>query len=139
MSGVTYDIEIHGLGEIRRSLKEIDAKLPSELRKRMNRSAKIIVDEAKPRIPRVTGKAAGSVRASSTTMMARVSGGGGKVPYYGWLDFGGYGGRNKKAFRTFYSEGRYIYAAYFANRDRFFDDLEKGLVELTERAGLDVT
>lgn len=131
-------VQISGLREFQRSLKSVDSKLGSELRKRMNVSANIIVADAKPDIPKVTGAAASTVKARSTQLSARVIGGGNKAPYYGWLDFGGWGGRNKKAHRPFYSEGRFIYAAYYRRRAGFFDDLERGLRELAERSGLAV-
>lgn len=131
-------IGVVGLNKFVKSLKTVDSKLPSELRKRMNVSANIVVEAAKPKVPVVSGTARGSIKARSTTKTARVIGGGNKAPYFGWIDFGGYGGTNKKNYRTIEQDGRYIYPAYFEHRDEFFADLERGLVELTERAGLDV-
>jgi hypothetical protein len=60
------------------------------------------------------------------------------VPYYPWLDFGGRVGRSRSVVRPYLKQGRYIYRAYFANRDRFAQLLEDTLVDVARQAGLEV-
>lgn len=132
-------VQVKGLKEFRKELKAIDNDLPKAMRVALNKSAEIVIDEARPKVPKKTGRAASTVKARSTQTAARVVGGGNKAPYYGWLDFGGWGGRNKKVHRPFYKEGRYIYAAYYRHADDFRKVLEASLVDVAKQAGMEVT
>jgi hypothetical protein len=134
----TVKVQITGMKEFVKAVKAVDPEHAKQLRKDLNRAADVIVTEARSRIPSVTGKAKGSVKAASTQKMARVTGGGNKAVYYGWLDFGGWGGRNKSVYRNFIREGRYIYAAYYEMRTEFFDGVELGLRIAAANAGLKV-
>lgn len=129
-------IEIVGLREFNRSLRQLDKNLPKGLRLAGNAAANIVVDEAKPRVPRRSGKAAGSVKAASTRTAARVSGGGPKVPYYPWLDFGGRVGRRHQTKRPFIKEGRYIWAAFADRKPEVQQTLHQELAALARSAGL---
>lgn len=131
-------IKIDGLRQFSKSLKQLDADLPKALRVAFNGATEIVVTEARPKVPKVSGKAAGSIKARSTRTAARVVGGSTRVPYLPWLDFGGRVGRNRSVRRPFLKEGRYIYKAFFANRDRFGDALQDALVDVAEQAGLEV-
>lgn len=130
-------IEIKGLREFSRQLRKLDNDLPKGLRLIGNDAANVVVDKARPLIPRLTGAAAGSLKAKSTRTAARVSAGGRKVPYYGWLDFGGRVGRHNSVSRPFMKEGRYIWKTFSEERTKVQDVMEKGLKQLAERAGLE--
>lgn len=132
-------IKIEGLRAFSKSLQQLDSDLPKALRVAFNGATQIVVDEAKPKVPKISGKAASSVKARSTRTAARIVGGGNKAPWYPWLDFGGRVGRNRSVRRPFLKEGRYIYKAFFANRDRFGELLQESLVDVAEQAGLEVT
>lgn len=131
-------IEVHGLREFRRNLRRMDRNLPKGLRTAGNKAAEVVVKHAKPKVPRRTGRAAGSVRAASTTSAARVAGGGARVPYYPWLDFGGAVGRNNSVKRPFYKTGRYIWKSFAEHKAQVQDELLEALVEVAESAGVEV-
>lgn len=131
-------IRISGLREFNRNLRQLDRSLPKGLRLAGNKAADIVVTEAKPRVPRRTGRAAASVRAASTRTSARVRGGGAKVPYYPWLDFGGRVGRNNSVSRPFIKEGRYIWKAFADRRADVQDELHDALVDVARSAGIEV-
>ena len=132
-------IKVTGLKEFQRGLKVIDRELPKALRLALNDAANLVVDEAVPKIPRRSGRAAKSVKARSTQKAARVVGGGNRVPYYPWLDFGGSVGRKGSVKRPFLTKGRYIFDAFFRNRERFTDKLAENVVDVARRAGIEVT
>jgi hypothetical protein len=136
---VADPIKIDGLSQFRANLKTLDRELPKALRLAFNAAADIVVDDAKPRVPSRSGRARGTVKAKSTQSYSRVSGGGNKAPYYPWLDFGGKVGRNRSVARPFIKDGRYIYHAYYANRNRYVEVLEASLVKVAEQAGIEVT
>jgi hypothetical protein len=117
----------------------MNTELPKGLRLANNEAAQVIVDWARPRVPYKTGKARASLRASSTRTSARVSGGGKRVPWYAWLDFGGRVGPKRSVKRAFIKEGRYIYRGYAENVDEIHDILLAALVKVAEESGLDVT
>jgi hypothetical protein len=131
-------IQVRGLTEFVRSLRKINTDLPRELRVALNVGANLVVDWAQPRVAHKSGKAARSVRASSTRTAARVTGGGARVPYYPWLDFGGRVGRKRSVHRAFLPGGRYIYPGYVARQDEVTDEVTRALVEVAQRAGFDV-
>lgn len=137
---MTEAIKIEGLNEFVRNLKKLNSDLPKAVRKAFNDAANVVVEDARPGIPKRSGKAQASVRAASTQTAARVKGGGNKAPYYPWLDFGGRVGRRKSVKRAFLKEGRFIYDAYFRNRDsgKFEQVMTDALVAVVEGAGIGV-
>jgi hypothetical protein len=134
-----YSVQVTGLKEFVKAIKQVDPEHAKELRKLLNRAADVIVREARPRVPQVSGRASSTVKPQSTQKMARVVGGGNRAPYYGWLDFGGWGGTKKQNYRPMIREGRYIYAAYHDKRQEFFDEAELSIRTAAANAGLKVT
>ncbi len=135
----TAPIRIEGLDRFRAGLRGMDRGLPRALRLALNEAAQLVVDDAVPNIPRLTGRAAVSVRVASSQAAVRVRAGGAKVPYYPWLDFGGKVGRNRSVDRAFFSEGRYIWKSFASKRDEVQATLQRALIGLAESSGLDVT
>ena len=131
-------IRINGLNEYVRSLKKLDSDLPKVLRVAFNAAGEEIITDARRQVPSVSGKAKGSIRASSTQRAFRISGGSKRVPYYPWLDFGGKVGRGKSVNRPFRREGRYIYASYYKHRDELAPLLETALIDAARAAGVEV-
>jgi hypothetical protein len=131
-------IKVTGLVEFQRTLRALDAGLPRMMRLANNAAAQIVVDWAAPRVPRRSGKAGGSVRATSGQREARVTGGGKRVPYYPWLDFGGKVGRGRRVVRPFLPDGRFIYPGYTRNKDKVADALTAAMVQVAAEAGLTV-
>jgi hypothetical protein len=132
-------VRIEGYAAFVKSLKRLDAGLPKANRVAMNAAADIVLDYARPRVPRRTGRAASTLKAKSTQTAVRVQAGGPKAPWYPWLDFGGRVGRNKSVRRPFIGEGRYIYPALSAKRTEFEAALSGVLVDTARSAGLEVT
>lgn len=132
-------VKIEGLSRFIRSVKKMDADLAKTNRKAMNDAVEIVLGYARPRIPRRTGRAAGSLKAQSTQTSARVAAGGNKAPWYPWLDFGGRVGRGKATRRPFIGEGRYLYPSLAAKRRDFEEAMSKALTDTARAAGLEVT
>lgn len=81
--------EVIGLAALRRDLRLLgDAEGLAEVRDGLREAARIVADDARRRIPVVTGLARDSVRPTVSGNTAYVRGGRSTVPYYGWLDFG---------------------------------------------------
>lgn len=131
-------IKITGLAEFNRNLRKLDNDLPKALRLAHNEAAQLIVNWAQPRIPRKSGRAAGTLKAKSTRTESRVQGGSKRVPYYPWLDFGGKVGPKRSVKRPFIKEGRYIYPALSANYDRFAELLTEKLIDVARQAGVEI-
>lgn len=137
MSELIKPIRIEGLREFQAALKGIDGEAQKELRVVLNNVTEVVASAATRRVPRRTGRAAASLRAQSSQREAKVVGGSGKVPYYGFLDFGGRVGRNKSVSRPFVRSGRYLWPAVAANRDTLAKALQEGLVALARKHGLE--
>jgi len=136
MSNPVDPIKITGLRDLQGALKSMDGETQKQLRVVLNTAAETVAAGAARRVPSKTGRAKASLRAASSQREARVMGGSKKVPYYGWLDFGGRIGRDKANRRPFVTGGRYMYPAYSANRDSITKALEAGLTDLARAAGL---
>lgn len=132
-------VEIEGLRQFTKQLKSLDTEAPKALRIAFNDATGLVIDYAKPLIPRRTGRAVGTVKAKSTQTSARVSAGGNRAPYYPWLDFGGKVGRNRSVERPFFKEGRFLWKALIVKRGELQGALEDAIVTAAERAGFEVT
>lgn len=132
-------IRIEGLAQFRAGLKRMDKGLPKGIRVALNSVVDIVVEDARPRIPRRTGRAAASLKAQSTQTKARIKAGGNKAPYFPWLDFGGRTGPGKSIERPFYKKGRYVWLSFADKRDEVTAALDGALADVAKGAGLDVT
>lgn len=135
---VAEPIKIEGLAQFRRDLKKLDSELPKALRLALNEAVELVIDYARPRVPRQSGAAARSIRARSTAGVARVMAGGRRAPYYPWLDFGGRVGRGRSVSRPFHKEGRYLWKALVVKRDELGSRLERVLIDVASRSGIEV-
>lgn len=132
-------VEIVGLRDIVRSLRQVDADAVKALRIAANKAADIVVTEAQRGVPVRSGRARASIKAKSTRTAARVASGGRKAPWMPWLDYGGKVGRHDSATRPFVSDGRYVYPAYRSKRAEFERILRTELAAVVEGAGLEMT
>ena len=132
-------IRIEGLAQFRSGLKRMDKDLPKGIRIALNSVVDIVVDDARPRIPRRTGRAAASLKSQSTQTKARIKAGGNRAPYFPWLDFGGRTGPGRSVERPFFKKGRYVWLSFADKRDEVTEALEGAMVDVARGAGLDVT
>lgn len=139
MATVGDSIRIDGLRDLQKALRQIDGESQKELRVVLNKAAKIVAEAAAVRIPRRSGRAAASIKPRSGQREASVQGGGARVKYYGWLDFGGSVGRNNSVKRPFLRDGRYMYPAYRDRKATVQEELERSLTGLVRKAGLEVS
>jgi hypothetical protein len=137
---MTDKIKIEGLREFQRALKDAEAGTPKMLRDVLNAAVGEVIDYARPRIPKRTGRAAASLKARSSQRAARLAMGGQKAPYMPWLDFGGEGKRRgRPAPRPFIREGRYVYHALAVRKVEITQIMADGMTELARTAGLEVS
>jgi hypothetical protein len=129
-------IQIAGLKEFQKALKDMDRDLPKQLRVALNSASELVIDYARPKVPSRSGRARGSLKVRSSQKAARIAAGGTRAPYYPWLDFGGT--TPKGGTRPFYTKGRYVYPGLDANRDKITQQLEVALTDLAKGAGLQV-
>lgn len=132
-------IRIEGLREFRAGLKAMDKDLPKGIRVALNSVVDIVVDDARPRIPRRSGRAANSLKSQSTQSKARIKAGGSRAPYFPWLDFGGRTGPGGSVQRPFFKKGRYVWLSFADKRAEVTHALDGALGDVARGAGLDVT
>jgi phage gpG-like protein len=132
-------IKITGLRELQASLRQANKDLPKGLRIALNLASAEVIDYAEPRFPKLTGRAAGSLKARSSQREARVALGGNRAPYAPWLDFGGEGRRKgRPPARPFLTAGRYVYRGVAERHDRITEIMAKALADVARGAGLTV-
>lgn len=136
---IVEPIEIEGLRQFMRNLRDLDQALPKALRLAGNEAAGYVVDDARSRMPRRSGRGAKSVKAKSTRTAVRITEGGKAAPYVPWLDYGGRVGPNKSVVRKFEPDGRYVYPAFGDNRERIDESYRNALRTIARSAGLEMT
>lgn len=134
---VVDPIKINGLRELQAALRQLDGESQKLLRTTLNEAAETVASGARRRVPTRTGKAAASVKVASSQREARVKAGSAKVPYFGFLDYGGRVGISKSVSRPYVKTGRYMYPTYFANQASIMKGLEQSIQNLITRVGLD--
>jgi hypothetical protein len=132
-------VEIRGLREFRAQLRRLDAAAPEAASRASKRSAELVIDHARPRIPTGparNGHARDTLRAVDAGRRSFVRAGGESHPYYPWLDFGGRVGIRASVRREYIKEGRYIFPAYSAVFPQIKNVIDDELREATRAAGL---
>lgn len=128
-------IDVKGIKELQKSLRKMDADLPKQMRIVLNGASELVLDYARPRFPKRSGRAAASLKARSSQREARIALGGRRAPYAPGLDFGG----GRPQFPPYQRGGRYVYKGLEVNRDEITGLLEQGLTGLARSAGLETT
>lgn len=131
-------IQIVGLAQFRRNLRDLDTALPRALRLAGNEAANLVVDAARVTVPRRSGKAAASIKAKSSQSATRITSGGARAPYMPWLDYGGRVGKNNTARREFIKDGRYVYPAFRRERPNVEKVLREALERVAADAGIEI-
>ena len=129
-------VKVEGLDQLRRDLRKVDKDLPKEVGKAGKAAADIVAQAAKRRIPSKTGKTARAMRAKVSYGGGAVVFGNARVPYAGWLDFGGKRPRDRGISRTPLHEGRFVYPALEANRDRVVREYADAVDDVLRKADL---
>lgn len=128
-------IEIEHLSELQSALRRAQSDLPKALELFLAAAAETTAGDAQGLVPRGPS---GAARASLRAVGPRVTGGGPRAPYFGWLEFGGRTGIDKSVERRFVRGGRYVWPAFDANRKRLLATLDEDVADVVRRAGLDV-
>lgn len=146
-------VKIEGLREWLASMQRLEVEAPRKIvRDTLNRAADLVVQAARMRAPVKTGHLRESIRATSTVNYARVSEGNARVPYAGFIDYGGTVGRARKtvahqraiagrtashrATRPFIKTGRILYPAFQAERLSVITAMNTTLREAVHAVGL---
>jgi len=127
-------------------LRRVAPELGPELTRRLKGAGERVVRDAQRRVRSSTtsgrskGRAAGSIRVTSSGGKVYINGGKKSLPYYGWLDFGGVlqpkGRRRNRQYRPVLKKGRYIYPAIDANRARILEAVTDAVDDTMRDAGL---
>lgn len=130
-------VQVRGIIELRKALREIDRDLPKELAAGLAEAAAIVADEARRRVPRRTGRAAESIKVRKQQSGAALAVGGAKAGYYPWLDFGGTVGRAKAVKRPFIHGGRYVYPSLRDKDREVRAKVDEVLARMAAKAGFE--
>lgn len=83
-----FRIQVTGLKELGAACKKVDTGLPKEVAKINGEAAAALVPAARALAPKLTGRLAGSIRASATARAGVVRAGSASVPYAGPIHWG---------------------------------------------------
>jgi len=130
-------VEIRGIKELGRAFKQIDDDLAPELKSRFMGIASDVATTAQGKVPRISGKAAGSIKPRASVRGASIAFGGTAAPYMPWLNFGGRVGRRKSIVRERVTPDRYIYTTIGQKRDDISDAADDAIVDVARHAGFE--
>lgn len=142
---MSVGIRVEGIRELRKALRDAeDIENLKEFREGLKAAAELVAEDARGRVPSVTGRAAASLRATAGGNKAYVQGGKAAVPYYGWLDFGTRNPNigNPRSVGPWSgtgpgpAKGRFIYPALEAREDEVRAAVEKGVDAMNKKVGL---
>ena len=152
------EVNVTGLRELRAALRKVDRSILPELREGLKEAANVVVRDVQAHVPHRSGRAASSVRSVAGGNTIYLKAGGARVPYFGWLDFGGklpnkYP-RTKKALaapgfgpvaratgasRAKLRDGRYVYPAIRRNTPLIVEKAAEAFDDAAAKAGLQST
>lgn len=152
---VVAEVNVTGLRELRSALRKVDKSLLPELRDELKGAVEIVAADVRSSMPKDTGRAAASVRAVARGNTIYLVGGKARVPYYGWLEFGGklpdkrprtkkalagngFGpvAKAKGAVRDKVREGRYMYPAIRRKTPQIVEAAGDAFDNAARKAGL---
>ena len=137
-------VQVEGLRDLQAGLRALDAQAPDALKGVFLEVSRDVVAASSGRVPRRSGKAARSYRASGTRRGASVRFGGPSAPYAPWLDWGGSthvdggSGPRDRVYRPFERRGRYLYPAIQGELENVQDRVVRAVEEVARRYGLKV-
>jgi hypothetical protein len=149
VAGEDVRIITHGVKELQKALKQMDANAPKELKAGFTNIAENVAAAIRPKIPG-SGRAASSVKARGSQRGGAIAFGGSRAPHYPWLDFGGSVGRGHQQGRPWSGaikrdwrgnpagEGRYVYPTIREKRDYIIRETDEMMERLAKRAGFEV-
>lgn len=120
-------VRIEGLRELRRTIRQIgDTELKDGMKNAHKRAADLVAKDAASRAPVKTGALKESIKSLGSQREAKVKGGKKKVPYFGFIDFGGtIKQTNRTISRPYMREGRMLYPALAAKRRQIAEEYSK--------------
>jgi hypothetical protein len=131
-------IEVHGLRELRRALKQAEDRSPKELQLANKRAAALVAIEARRRAPTGphqgggnVGSIVASIKSQATTGKGVVAFGGQRAPHAPPTEFGGTLRRHASSSRTRVQKRPFIYPAIEAAQPRVLEEYERSLIKLT--------
>jgi len=134
-------VEVEGLRELRARLNEAGEGFEKALPTAHRSIAQIVADAAADRVERVTkhptGRLEATIRGLGSQRDATVKGGSARVPYFGFIDFGGVlEPRGVPIERNFIREGRILYPAFAEKREDVRGAIEDSVNDVLRRARL---
>lgn len=135
-------VKVEGLARLQRQIRRLDPEMQKALRVELKQVGEVVARDARSRVPVRSGRARDSIKVQVNNKGVFIKGGTAKrVPYYGWLDFGGElspaGRRRNRQSRRRIKYGRYFYPAIYRNRRRTVAAVERATNRAIKRAGLD--
>ena len=134
-------IEVHGLREFRRALREAGQQFPKELRQANKEAAELVAPEVRRRAPKGPHEGGGrvqpivaSVRAGGTQRAGYVAVGGARSPHAPVYEFGGTLRRHASTVRTQVMARPYVYPSVEAKADEVVDFYGEALDRVARRA-----
>ena len=135
------EVRVRGTAKLAAEIGLLKGRLPRVVKQAARDAAKPVLRDTKAMVPigpAKGGHAKSSLRIVTSRGGIAIRGGGGRFPYYPWLEFGGGVGRNKRTFRQRAPGGRYLFPALRANRANIEKAMNRNIVRAARDSGFKV-
>lgn len=142
---VQAEVQVEGLREFRSAIRKVDSDLPKDMRRAMRHDvADPVARRVRSRVPVGPGRGGhwrDIIRGGATQRNAYVQWGRAKVPYAGWVEFGGQlpskaSGRPARVRRPTVKDGRFVYPTVRENAPMAREAAARVLNQTMRRARL---
>jgi hypothetical protein len=137
-------IRVIGVKDLQKALRDVDKDLPKELAAGLAEASEIVLNAARPLVPRKSGEAQDSMKVRKQQRGAAIAVGGSKAPHFGFIEFGGTVGRGHvprsgggAIKRPFITEGRSIYPSLREKRPEVEAKIDEVLKDMATKAGFE--
>jgi len=113
---------VDGLTEFEAGIARLDKGLRKTIRLAFAGLGETLIDDARPRVPKITGRARASLKVRPTRTLVEVVGGGSRAPYYPKLE----------------RRGRYLERAVRRHRDEVDKVMSKALAVLARSSKIEM-
>lgn len=128
-------VEVEGLREFRRAVKQVSSDLEKDLKRAMKADvAQPLAEKVKSEVPTRSGRWRGVIRGGATAKNAYIQWGKAKVPYAAWREFGGKLPQGPKL--PFRKGGRFVHPTVESNREQAGEAAATVLEQTMRRARL---
>lgn len=131
-------VTVTGLRDLSKAFKALDTDAVDAMKAALKAIAEGVAADVRSRVPRRSGRMAGSYVPRGSVKGASIAFAGTRAPYAPWIEFGGSVGKARSVRRPVVKGGRYLYPAIDDNMADVEQKVADAISDLTSKYGFRV-